>query len=73
MYTTSNVFLFFLQENLKYLSIPNLIGYGRVIFLFIAGAFAKTNYRAALFWYTVSYGLDACDGVAARYFDQCSR
>eukprot|EP00744_Colponema_vietnamica_P013095 GILI01018368.1.p1 GENE.GILI01018368.1~~GILI01018368.1.p1 ORF type:complete len:224 (+),score=31.26 GILI01018368.1:99-674(+) len=35
--------------------------------------YATTNYLAASFFYALSQGLDAVDGVAARHFNQCTK
>ncbi len=52
--------------NPVYFYYPNLIGYIRVIALFISGyiAFSKPFY--ATLFYIVSMGLDAIDGTGAR-------
>ena len=53
--------------------IPNLIGYARIFFAFVAFHFAFTDAIKFAGFYTLSMGLDAFDGMAARHFDQCSR
>lgn len=55
--------------------IPNLIGYGRFAFLFACPYFAHSDSHWIFFviCYAISQLLDAVDGNAARYFDQCSR
>ena len=55
--------------------IPNLIGYGRFILLWISTAFAFSKDRWILYpvLYGTAYILDALDGHAARTFNQCSR
>lgn len=55
--------------------IPNLIGYTRFLLLFISPYFALSKDKWYLFaiCYSLSYLLDAVDGNAARYFNQCSR
>jgi len=59
--------------NPVYLFVPNLIGYSRILFLCVSGYYATTNPKNSLFFYTLSYLLDAVDGVSARYFKQSSR
>jgi len=56
-----------------YLFVPNLIGYGRIVFAFIGFAFAYSNWTMFLACYATSQLLDAFDGMAARHFGQCSR
>ena len=55
--------------------VPNLIGYIRFILLLISPYFAlsKDYWYVFAICYSLSYLLDAVDGHAARYFDQCSR
>ena len=55
--------------------IPNLIGYARFISLAVSAyyAFDTERWHWFVFWYGMSYFLDALDGAAARRFDQCSR
>eukprot|EP00467_Chlorarachnion_reptans_P013897 CAMPEP_0114496336 /NCGR_PEP_ID=MMETSP0109-20121206/5714_1 /TAXON_ID=29199 /ORGANISM="Chlorarachnion reptans, Strain CCCM449" /LENGTH=212 /DNA_ID=CAMNT_0001673599 /DNA_START=39 /DNA_END=677 /DNA_ORIENTATION=+ len=60
----------------EYLYIPNIIDYLRVVALI----YAMMGHTATIegdwhfvTWYSVSYLLDAVDGVAARYFNQCSK
>ncbi|KAL1925599.1 uncharacterized protein VTP21DRAFT_482 [Calcarisporiella thermophila] len=60
---TENVFLF----------IPNLIGYTRIILAAIALYYMPTNTAICVIAYSISALLDAVDGYAARYFNQCSR
>ncbi|RNF27160.1 phosphatidyltransferase [Trypanosoma conorhini] len=51
---------------------PNLIGYVRVL-LSLASFAVLGNYPGLfLAFYTLSFALDAADGVVARYMDQCS-
>mmetsp|Transcript_35570 Transcript_35570/g.42837 ORF Transcript_35570/g.42837 Transcript_35570/m.42837 type:complete len:214 (+) Transcript_35570:124-765(+) len=47
----------------------NICDYFRLLFLWI-GLQEGQNF---IFWYVVSYGLDAIDGELARRFNQCSR
>lgn len=58
--------------NPVYFYIPNLIGYFRLFCILVSGTFSLKKYENALFWYLLSYGLDAIDGTVARYFNQCS-
>ena len=52
---------------------PNLIGYGRILFLFLAGYCHSINEPfAAVALYLLSMGLDAIDGTIARYCNQSS-
>ena len=55
--------------------IPNLIGYTRFILLFVSPYFvlSEDQWHWFVICYSASYLLDAVDGNAARYFDQCSR
>ena len=55
--------------------VPNLIGYARFILLFASPYFAlsKDKWQYFVICYSLSYLLDAADGNAARYFNQCSR
>lgn len=48
-----NVFLF----------VPNLIGYGRIVFGLLSFYYMPTNYVAATFFYFLSGILDALDGM----------
>ena len=58
--------------NPVYLYYPNLIGYTRIILLFVAGYYALSNALMATICYAVSMGLDAIDGTVARMFNQTS-
>mmetsp|Transcript_36930 Transcript_36930/g.68675 ORF Transcript_36930/g.68675 Transcript_36930/m.68675 type:complete len:218 (-) Transcript_36930:1126-1779(-) len=60
--TSSNVLLF----------VPNLIGYSRIILMLLAFAFAKTNWQWSMACYLGAFTGDLFDGMAARYFNQCS-
>jgi CDP-diacylglycerol--inositol 3-phosphatidyltransferase len=55
--------------------VPNLIGYGRFVLLFLCPVFVYSE--EYWYWYTICYAasqlLDVIDGMAARKFDQCSR
>lgn len=55
-----------------FLFIPNLIGYGRVILLFVAVVTAFTHPITTLICYGLSQALDGIDGMAARKFNQSS-
>lgn len=55
-----------------WLYIPNIIGYGRILFAILAGNFAFSYWQAAVVLYSISMWLDALDGTAARHFDQAS-
>jgi len=57
--------------NPVYFYVPNLIGYGRVIAAIAAFFYTFSNYSAFLWLYTISYSLDALDGIAARKLNQC--
>ena len=54
----------------KYLYVPNLIGYGRVILMFIAYYYAQTHVAIFAVCYSMSQILDMFDGMAARAFKQ---
>lgn len=56
-----------------YLYIPNLIGYARILLVFVAMHYAFTDYRRAAACYFLSAFLDAFDGMAARAFSQTSQ
>ncbi|XP_048373203.1 CDP-diacylglycerol--inositol 3-phosphatidyltransferase isoform X1 [Sphaerodactylus townsendi] len=60
------------QENI-FLFVPNLIGYARIIFAFIAFYFMPTSHLTASFFYLLSGFLDAFDGHAARVLNQGTR
>eukprot|EP01117_Protostelium_nocturnum_P002119 TRINITY_DN12760_c0_g1_i1.p1 TRINITY_DN12760_c0_g1~~TRINITY_DN12760_c0_g1_i1.p1 ORF type:complete len:232 (-),score=38.71 TRINITY_DN12760_c0_g1_i1:40-735(-) len=53
--------------------VPNLIGYSRVIFAFLAFYFILENYFLFFFFYALSAVLDMADGHAARKFNQCTK
>ncbi|OCT58424.1 CDP-diacylglycerol--inositol 3-phosphatidyltransferase [Xenopus laevis] len=57
------------QENI-FLFVPNLIGYARIVFAFIAFYFMPTSPVMASTFYLVSGLLDAFDGHAARLLNQ---
>ncbi|EFN84174.1 CDP-diacylglycerol--inositol 3-phosphatidyltransferase [Harpegnathos saltator] len=63
MAETENIFLF----------VPNVIGFTRVILALISFYFMPTHYVIATTCYVVSSLLDAIDGHAARYYDQCTK
>ena len=58
-----NVFLYY----------ANILDYLRVVFAVIGFFYGKSNPILFLITYFVSFSLDLFDGMAARYFDQCSR
>ncbi|KAJ6653382.1 hypothetical protein lerEdw1_009283 [Lerista edwardsae] len=60
------------QENI-FLFVPNLIGYARIIFAFVAFYFMPTSHLVATFFYLLSSFLDAFDGHAARALNQGTR
>ncbi|KAL7977517.1 hypothetical protein Chor_009466 [Crotalus horridus] len=60
------------QENI-FLFVPNLIGYARIIFAFIAFYYMPTSPLLASFFYLLSGFLDAFDGHAARALNQGTR
>lgn len=55
------------------LYIPNLIGYLRIATCIAAFQFCFTDVNVTVACYILSQGLDAVDGVAARYFGQSSK
>lgn len=57
------------------LYIPNIIDYLRLVLLFVGLQQFSIDGNASKFavYYLSSYGLDAIDGMAARYFNQCSK
>lgn len=58
--------------NPVFLYIPNIIGYFRFVFLFVV-LFTYQSYPVTtIVFYAVSQLLDMFDGMAARYFNQCS-
>ncbi|KAI8055976.1 CDP-diacylglycerol--inositol 3-phosphatidyltransferase-like protein [Syncephalis plumigaleata] len=60
------------QENV-FLFVPNLIGYVRVVLAVFSLFVMPTRPIACVALYCISCLLDAVDGNAARYFNQCSR
>ncbi|KAI9278941.1 CDP-alcohol phosphatidyltransferase-domain-containing protein [Phascolomyces articulosus] len=60
---TDNVFLF----------IPNIIGYARIVLASLSLYYMKWHPKVCVTLYGISCLLDAVDGNAARYFDQCSK
>ncbi|KAI7855214.1 CDP-alcohol phosphatidyltransferase-domain-containing protein [Circinella umbellata] len=60
---TDNVFLF----------VPNLIGYTRIILASLSLYYMKWHPKVCVTLYCISCLLDAVDGNAARYFDQCNK
>lgn len=51
---------------------PQLIGYTRVILLFVSLLFINTSPITFLFIYVISFGLDVLDGPVARAYGQTS-
>ncbi|KAK9761406.1 phosphatidylinositol synthase 1 (CDP-alcohol phosphatidyltransferase1) [Basidiobolus ranarum] len=60
------------QENI-FLFVPNIIGYSRVILAAIALYYMPEAPILCVALYSISCLLDAVDGHAARYFNQCSK
>ncbi|RKP09770.1 CDP-alcohol phosphatidyltransferase-domain-containing protein [Thamnocephalis sphaerospora] len=60
------------KENV-FLFVPNLIGYARVVLAVLSLLVMTDRPLLCVALYCVSCLLDAVDGNAARYFDQCSR
>ncbi|XP_018644896.1 CDP-diacylglycerol--inositol 3-phosphatidyltransferase [Schistosoma mansoni] len=56
-----------------FLFIPNVIGYIRIVLLFQACYFMKTNCELTLLTYIISCLLDAVDGCAARALNQSTK
>jgi hypothetical protein len=48
-----------------------MTGYSRVVLLMVAMYYMKTDPHFFVVCYAISELLDALDGHAARYFDQC--
>eukprot|EP01137_Pigoraptor_chileana_P018971 Opistho-2@79323 len=59
----TNIFLF----------VPNLIGYARIVFAFVAFYYFPRDHNIAFWSYMTSCLLDAFDGHAARYLNQSTR
>jgi CDP-diacylglycerol--inositol 3-phosphatidyltransferase len=58
------------------LYVPNLIGYARIVFLYVSYSVAageRANYPLATACYLLSFAGDLFDGWAARKFDQASQ
>ncbi|KAI9297002.1 CDP-diacylglycerol-inositol 3-phosphatidyltransferase [Neoconidiobolus thromboides FSU 785] len=53
--------------------IPNIIGYTRILLVGISLYYMKGNPLVFAISYMISCALDALDGFAARYFNQCSK
>ncbi|KAG0317299.1 CDP-diacylglycerol-inositol 3-phosphatidyltransferase [Linnemannia gamsii] len=60
------------DENV-FLFIPNLIGYSRIILAAGSLYYMPLHPKTCMFMYSLSCLLDAVDGQAARYYDQCSK
>ena len=56
-----------------YFYVPNLIGYARIIFMFIAYYFANNNPLYFFIFYALSQGFDMLDGFAARALNQATK
>merc|ERR1719419_1603480 len=59
--------------NPVYFYYANIIGYIRIFLLFYAGYLSLRSPIPAIISYIVSMGLDAIDGMVARYFKQTSK
>ena len=57
----------------RFLYVPNLIGYARVILMFIAYFIAEEQPIIFFLCYAISQILDMFDGKAARYFNQATK
>eukprot|EP00767_Chilomastix_cuspidata_P003420 gnl/Chilomastix_cuspidata/3543.p1 GENE.gnl/Chilomastix_cuspidata/3543~~gnl/Chilomastix_cuspidata/3543.p1 ORF type:complete len:236 (+),score=86.97 gnl/Chilomastix_cuspidata/3543:23-730(+) len=53
--------------------VPNVIGFARILFAFVAFIIMEAHPITASWIYWVSFSLDFFDGFAARKFDQASR
>ncbi|ORX61795.1 CDP-diacylglycerol--inositol 3-phosphatidyltransferase [Hesseltinella vesiculosa] len=60
------------KENI-FLFVPNLIGYTRIILASMSLYYMPIHPKTCVLLYCISCLLDAVDGNAARYFNQCSR
>ena len=54
------------------LYVPNLIGYMRVLLSLYSLAIARSNYKASVLCYVLSFTCDYFDGFFARLCDQCT-
>uniref|UniRef100_A0A7M5WIK1 CDP-diacylglycerol--inositol 3-phosphatidyltransferase n=1 Tax=Clytia hemisphaerica TaxID=252671 RepID=A0A7M5WIK1_9CNID len=61
-----------MTENV-YLFVPNLIGYARIILMFVSFYYMATDVWTATITYLLSQFLDAFDGHAARALNQCTK
>jgi len=61
-----------MTENV-YLFVPNLIGYARIILMFVSFYYMATDVWIATITYLLSQFLDAFDGHAARALNQCTK
>lgn len=59
------------QKENVFLFVPNIIGYLRIVLALLSFYYMPHNYIACSVCYIVSVVLDAFDGHAARYFNQC--
>ncbi|CDS11264.1 hypothetical protein LRAMOSA03527 [Lichtheimia ramosa] len=62
-----------LQTDNVFLYIPNIIGYTRIILASASLYYMPWHPKVCTILYCISCLLDAVDGNAARYFDQCSK
>ncbi|KAF9918757.1 CDP-diacylglycerol-inositol 3-phosphatidyltransferase [Lobosporangium transversale] len=60
------------DENV-FLFIPNLIGYSRIILAAFSLYYMPVHPKTCMLMYSISCLLDAVDGQAARYYNQCSK
>lgn len=58
--STVDVFLYY----------PNLIGYGRILFMMTSFYFAMRDWRVTIICYLLAFAGDAIDGYVARKFNQ---
>lgn len=52
--------------------VPNLIGYARIFSMLLSFAYALVNWKWSIIFYLAAFTGDLFDGMAARYFNQCS-
>ncbi|XP_072045394.1 CDP-diacylglycerol--inositol 3-phosphatidyltransferase-like [Amphiura filiformis] len=60
------------KENI-FLFIPNLITFSRILLIIVMGALSKEYYLLVAVLYLSDVILDYADGIAARYFNQCTK
>ncbi|XP_053992515.1 uncharacterized protein LOC128883803 isoform X2 [Hylaeus volcanicus] len=61
-----------LRKKNVFLYYPNILGYIRIVLVFIALYSAFRSWKTLCICYTISQLLDAADGVLARYFSQAT-